>query len=102
VSDTKDKDTTLYRTPGTDLVKNPADYRWSSDGAFLNAKNQPAWLSIEFLLAYFGEKSSVAQKNFKVFVECQESKEDEDGDAIHIYKSSVPVRIPELNFLPFL
>ena len=82
----------IYLNPvKANIVKNPADYRWSSYGAFLNAKNPPAWLSIEFLLSYFGKESGVARKNFKVFVECQESKEDEDGDAIHNYKSSALV-----------
>jgi hypothetical protein len=45
-------------------------------------------LSIEFLLGYFEEEIGVARKNFRVFVEGQESKEDEDSDAIHNYKSS--------------
>jgi REP element-mobilizing transposase RayT len=82
----------IYLNPvKANIVKNPADYRWSSYGAFLNAKNPPAWLSVEFLLGYFGEESGVARKNFRVFVEYQESKDDEDGDAIHNYKSSAVI-----------
>jgi putative transposase len=44
------------------IIKNPADYPWSSYRAFLNEKNPPAWLSMEFILGYFGEESDIARK----------------------------------------
>jgi REP element-mobilizing transposase RayT len=73
------------------LVKKPGDYQWSSYGAFLEAKNPPSWLSTKFLLGYFGEKSDVAQKNFRLFVEDQESEDNQHGEAIPNYQSNAAI-----------
>jgi putative transposase len=70
------------------LVKEPADYQWSSHEAFLDAKNFPSWLSTKFILSYFGERRDVAQKRFRVFVEDQESEDNQHGEALPNYESS--------------
>lgn len=81
------------------LVKKPADYQWSSYGAFLDAKNPPSWLSTKFLLSYFGERSDIAQKRFRVFVEDQESEDNQHGEALPNYESSsVILRSKECTF----
>ena len=49
------------------LVKDPADYPWSSHAAFLGLETIP-WLTTEWVLGQFGKRMSTAQKHFKSFV----------------------------------
>jgi hypothetical protein len=50
------------------MVKGPADYVWSSYGAFVGEVKKPEWLDIS-LLAGFGEKQNEAKRNYRKFVE---------------------------------
>ncbi len=47
------------------LSETPEEYEWSSYSYYAVRKEKPAWLSTDFILGYFGEKHSVAQRNYK-------------------------------------
>jgi REP element-mobilizing transposase RayT len=51
------------------LVENPADYTWSSYGAFIGKRKAPEWLETEWLLSQFGRTTRTAGKNYRDFVE---------------------------------
>jgi REP element-mobilizing transposase RayT len=50
------------------LVKTPAEYEWSSYQFFIGAKKPPHWLYRDFILGYFGDKASTAQKRYRSFI----------------------------------
>ena len=50
-------------------VIKPQDYPWSSYPNYIGEKKAPEWLKMDFILGYFGKKVSLAQKNYRVFVE---------------------------------
>jgi len=50
------------------LVKTPEEYEWSSYRSYIGAKAPPEWLHRDFILSYFGEKVSSAQKGYCSFV----------------------------------
>jgi REP element-mobilizing transposase RayT len=47
------------------IAETPEEYEWSSYSYYAVRKEKPAWLSTDFILGYFGEKHSVAQRNYK-------------------------------------
>jgi len=49
------------------VVEKPEDYKWSSYGSYIGKKRPPEWLSQDFILEYFGEKESIARKEYKKF-----------------------------------
>ncbi|MBW1897861.1 MAG: transposase [Deltaproteobacteria bacterium] len=51
------------------MVELPEDYEWSSYPYFTGKKKPPDWLYGKFILEYFGEKISTAQKRYRKFVE---------------------------------
>ncbi|PKN17446.1 MAG: hypothetical protein CVU68_10440 [Deltaproteobacteria bacterium HGW-Deltaproteobacteria-3] len=51
------------------MVSEPDNYRWSSFQDYVGKRNAPEWLKTEFLLGYFGKPHSVAQKQYRQFVE---------------------------------
>ncbi len=51
------------------MVEKPADYTWSSYGAFVGNVDSPYWLEMECLLSYYGRKKKEAKKRYKEFVE---------------------------------
>ena len=50
------------------IVERPEEYEWSSYLYYAVRKKKPAWLSTDFILGYFGENHSVAQRRYKNYV----------------------------------
>lgn len=50
------------------MVQLPEEYEWSSYSYFIGKKKAPEWLKMDFILGYFGRKTSDSQKNYKKFV----------------------------------
>lgn len=50
------------------MVDTPEQYPWSSYRYFIGLKKAPEWLVIDFILSYFGDKVSSAQKGYRDFV----------------------------------
>ena len=51
------------------MVDRPEEYRWSSYQYYIGHKKSPKWLATDFILGYFGNKHSVAQRGYRAFVE---------------------------------
>ncbi len=51
------------------MVDAPEDYEWSSYNYFTGNKKSPRWLYRDFILGYFGNSLSKAEKEYKRFVE---------------------------------
>jgi len=60
------------------MVEMPEEHEWSSYRYFAVEEDKPTWLSTEFILGYFGEKYSIAQKNYERFVTSLIGKEYRD------------------------
>ena len=56
------------------LVDKLQDYRWSSYLDYIGSGTPPAWLEMNFILGYFGKKRSVAQKNYREFIDARLGK----------------------------
>ncbi len=50
------------------MVKTPEEYEWSSYQFYIGVKKPPEWLYRDFILGYFGGKVSIAQKEYRHFV----------------------------------
>jgi REP element-mobilizing transposase RayT len=50
------------------MVKTPQEYEWSSYQFHIGEKKPPEWLHRDFILGYFGNKVSIAQKGYRNFV----------------------------------
>jgi putative transposase len=50
------------------MVDTPEQYPWSSYRYFIGLRKAPEWLAIDFILSYFGDKVSPAQKGYRDFV----------------------------------
>ena len=50
------------------MVKTPEEYEWSSYQFYIGQKKPPEWLHRDFILGYFGNKVSIAQKGYRSFV----------------------------------
>jgi len=50
------------------MVKTPEEYAWSSYRFYIGAEKPPEWLCRDFILGYFGNKVSIAQKGYCNFV----------------------------------
>jgi putative transposase len=50
------------------MVKTPEEYEWSSYQFYIGEKKPPQWLHRDFILGYFGNKVSIAQKGYRGFV----------------------------------
>lgn len=50
------------------MVDTPQQYPWSSYRYFIGLRKSPEWLVIDFILSYFGDKISLAQKGYRDFV----------------------------------
>ena len=59
------------------MVDSPGAYEWSSFNYFIGKKKPPDWLYRDFILGYFGRKTSEAQKRYQNFVESMIDKEYE-------------------------
>jgi REP element-mobilizing transposase RayT len=51
------------------IARPPADYPWSSYGAFLGKEKTPNWLETKWLLSQFGKRKKDAIRSYKSFVE---------------------------------
>ena len=51
------------------IVDTPEAYGWSSYLYFIGHKEPPEWFVMDFILSYFGEKVSNAQKGYRKFVD---------------------------------
>jgi hypothetical protein len=56
------------------MVDKLQHYRWSSYLDYIGNRNPPAWLERDFILGYFGKKPSIAQKNYREFVDARLGK----------------------------
>ena len=59
------------------MVGKPEAYQWSSYPYYIGKKKAPEWLHRAFILGYFGEKESIAQKRYQRFVNCLVGEEYE-------------------------
>jgi len=50
------------------MVEAPEEYGWSSYQFYIGKRESPEWLYRDFILGYFGEKVSTAQKHYQQFV----------------------------------
>ena len=60
------------------MVESPAEYAWSSYGAFIGKIKTPKWLETEWLLSQFGRTANVAKEHYKDFVESVKIEELEN------------------------
>jgi hypothetical protein len=54
---------------GAKRVEAPEDYLWSSYNFYIGKKKSQEWLRREFILGYFGSKTSASQKEYRKFVQ---------------------------------
>lgn len=50
------------------MVKTPDEYEWSSYHFYIGKDPTPDWLNRDFILGYFGNSVSIAQKEYRKFV----------------------------------
>jgi REP-associated tyrosine transposase len=50
------------------MVNTPEEHKWSSYQFYIGAQKPPEWLYRDFILGYFGDKVSIAQKRYRNFV----------------------------------
>jgi putative transposase len=60
-----------------DMVERPEEYTWSSLQDYIGARKPPEWLHRDFILGYFGNNFSAAEKEYKKFINSREGKEYE-------------------------
>jgi putative transposase len=60
-----------------DMVERPEEYTWSSLQDYIGARKPPEWLHRDFILGYFGNNLSGAEKEYKKFIRTREGKEYE-------------------------
>lgn len=53
------------------MIEKLEQYRWSSYLDYIGTRKPPAWLERNFILGYFGKKPSIAQRNYREFVEAK-------------------------------
>ena len=51
------------------IVEKPEQYKWSSYQDYINVNKSSKWLCTEFILSLFSRKTSVARKQYRMFVE---------------------------------
>ena len=56
------------------MIDKLPDYRWSSYLDYIGNRVPPAWLEMDFILGYFGQKPSIAQKNYREFIDARLGK----------------------------
>jgi putative transposase len=56
------------------MVSSPADYQWSSYGAFIGKQKSPQFLETDWLLSTFGKSRKNARKSYQDFVEKVDAK----------------------------
>ncbi len=56
------------------MVDKLQDYRWSSYLDYIGNRKPPAWLERDFILGYFGKRPSIAEKNYRGFIDAKLGK----------------------------
>lgn len=59
------------------ITEKPVEYAWSSYKAYIGIGKKPEWLKTEFILNYFDEKRTKAQKGYEQFVSIMIGREYE-------------------------
>ena len=59
------------------MVERIEEYKWSSLQDYIGLRKPPEWLQRDFILGYFGDNFSVAQKEYNRFITSSEGKESE-------------------------
>ena len=59
------------------IVERAEEYKWSSLPDYIGARKPPEWLRRDFILGYFGNNLSEAEREYKNFIMCLEGKEYE-------------------------
>jgi putative transposase len=57
------------------ITDRPEGYRWSSYQYYIGKKQRPRWLTVDYVLDYFGKKTTAAQKKYSDFVNALIDKE---------------------------
>ncbi len=57
------------------ITGRPEEYQWSSYQYYIGKKKAPKWLTMDFLLGYFGKDKTARQKKYSEFVNAQIDKE---------------------------
>ena len=60
-----------------DMVEQAEEYKWSSLQDYIGVRKPPEWLQRDFILGYFGDSFSVAEKEYNRFITSSEGKECE-------------------------
>jgi hypothetical protein len=53
------------------MVDKPEQYQWSSYLDYIGREHRAPWLVTDFILSYYGQKTSAAQRNYLKFVEAK-------------------------------
>lgn len=59
------------------MVERVEEYKWSSLQDYIGVRKPPEWLQRDFILGYFGDSFSVAEKEYNRFITSYEGKECE-------------------------
>ncbi|MDI6890869.1 MAG: transposase [Thermodesulfovibrionales bacterium] len=51
------------------IVTRPEEYKWSSYRSYIGKERSPKWLTVDFILSYFGGRTTAAQKKYRNFVD---------------------------------
>ena len=70
------------------MVENPEEYDWSSYQYYIGRQKPPEWLYRGFILGYFGQKISTAQKQYKQFVDML-SEQEYESPLIEVVSSTI-------------
>jgi REP element-mobilizing transposase RayT len=60
------------------IAKRPEEYQWSSYQCYIGEQKIPKWLTVDFILGYFGDKTTTAKDKYREFVNTLIDKEDDD------------------------
>ncbi len=51
------------------IVNKPEEYKWSSYRSYLDMEKPAKWLTIDFILSYFGVENNLSQREYRNFVD---------------------------------
>jgi len=57
------------------IARKPEEYQWSSYQYYIGKKKIPKWLTVDFILGYFGGKTTAAKEKYREFVNALIDKE---------------------------
>ena len=59
------------------MVRQTEEYKWTSYAAYIGKTKTPQWLTVDWLLQYFGKKTADARKTYRFFVEAAFGSEED-------------------------